>query len=195
MLLTSQKDQILLKNFINGDNDSFEILLERYKNRLFAFIISKVKDRDLAEDIFQETMIKVINSLKRGNYNEEGKFLPWIMRIAHNLVIDYFRKKAKIRDFSSKDDYNIFDFLDSGEIDQQDVMIKKQIFLELKNLINELPNDQRKVLKLRYFEEMSFKKISRITGVSINTALGRMRYALINIRKIANEKNIDLYIK
>ncbi len=195
MLLTSQKDQILIKNFINGDNDSFEILLKRYKNRLFAFIISKVKDRDLAEDIFQETMIKVINSLKRGNYNEEGKFLPWIMRIAHNLVIDHFRKKAKIRDFSSKDDYNIFDFLDSGEIDQQDVMIKKQIFLELKNLINELPSDQRKVLKLRYFEEMSFKKISRITGVSINTALGRMRYALINIRKIADEKNIDLYIK
>ena len=195
MLLTSQKDQNLVKNFINGDNDSFEILLERYKIRLFAFIISKVKDRDLAEDIFQETMIKVINSLKRGNYNEEGKFLPWIMRIAHNLVIDYFRKKAKIRDFSSKDDYNIFDFLDSGEIDQQDLMIKKQIFLELKNLINELPNDQRKVLKLRYFEEMSFKKISKITGVSINTALGRMRYALINIRKIADEKNIDLYIK
>ena len=193
MLLTSQKDQILVKNFINGDNDSFEILLERYKIRLFAFIISKVKDRDLAEDIFQETMIKVINSLKRGNYNEEGKFLPWIMRIAHNLVIDYFRKKAKIRDFSSKDDYNIFDFLDSGEIDQQDLMIKKQIFLELKNLINELPNDQRKVLKLRYFEEMSFKKISKITGVSINTALGRMRYALINLRALSKKHHVDLH--
>tara|TARA_B100001758_G_C18394386_1_gene604952 strand:- start:352 stop:939 length:588 start_codon:yes stop_codon:yes gene_type:complete len=195
MLSKTLADQVLVKKFIKGDNNSFELLLTRHKDRVFAFIISKVKNRDLAEDIFQDTLIKVINSLQKGRYNEEGKFLPWVMRIAHNLVIDYFRKESKMRKIRPSSDFDIFDVLDNGNTNQEEIMIQRQVYHDLKLLIEKLPEDQMEVLKLRYFEDMSFKKISDLTGVSINTALGRMRYALINLRKLALQEKIDLQVK
>ena len=195
MLSNTLADQVLVKRFLKGDNNSFELLLIRHRNRVFAFIMSKVKNRDLAEDIFQDTLIKVINSLQKGKYNEEGKFLPWMMRIAHNLVIDYFRKESKMRKIRPTSEFDIFDVLDDGSKNQEEVMIQSQVHSDLKLLIEQLPEDQMEVLKLRYFEDMSFKKISDLTGVSINTALGRMRYALINLRKLAVQQNIDLQLK
>jgi len=195
MLSHTLTDQVLVKNFLNGDNLSFEHLLNRHKNRVFAFIMSKVKNRDLTEDIFQDTLIKVINSLQKGKYNEEGKFLPWMMRIAHNLVIDHFRKESKMRKIRPTSEFDIFDVLDDGSKNQEEIMIQTQVYSDLRLLIEQLPEDQMDVLKLRYFEEMSFKKISDLTGVSINTALGRMRYALINLRKLAEQKQIDLLLK
>ena len=195
MLSNNPTDQVLVQDFLKGDSFAFEKLLLRHKNRVYAFIISKVKNSDLADDIFQDTFIKVINSLNKGKYNEEGKFLPWMMRIAHNLVIDYFRKDAKMRMVRANSDFDIFDILDDGNKNQEDIMINNQINSDLLKLIEQLPSDQMDVLKLRYFEDMSFKKISDITGVSINTALGRMRYALINLRKLAQEQHIDLQLK
>ncbi len=195
MLSKTISDQVLVKNFLNGDNSSFEQLLNRHKNRVFAFIMSKVKNRDLTEDIFQDTFIKVINSLQKGKYNEEGKFLPWMMRIAHNLVIDHFRKESKMRKIRPTSEFDIFEVLDDGSKNQEQVMIQDQVHADLKDLIEMLPEDQKEVLKLRYFEDMSFKKISASSGVSINTALGRMRYALINLRKLAEKHHIDLQVK
>ena len=195
MLSNNPTDQVLVQDFLKGDSFAFEKLLLRHKNRVYAFIISKVKNSDLADDIFQDTFIKVINSLNKGKYNEEGKFLPWMMRIAHNLVIDYFRKDAKMRMVRANSDFDIFDILDDGNKNQEEIMINNQINSDLLELIEQLPSDQMDVLKLRYFEDMSFKKISDITGVSINTALGRMRYALINLRKLAQEQHIDLQLK
>jgi RNA polymerase sigma-70 factor (ECF subfamily) len=195
MLSHTLTDQVLVKNFLKGDNLSFKHLLNRHKNRVFAFVMSKVKNRDLTEDIFQDTLIKVINSLQKGKYNEEGKFLPWMMRIAHNLVIDHFRKESKMRKIRPTSEFDIFDVLDDGSKNQEEVMIQTQVYSDLRLLIEQLPEDQMEVLKLRYFEEMSFKKISDLTGVSINTALGRMRYALINLRKLAEQKKIDLLLK
>ena len=192
MLSSVLSDQELVRNYINGDNSSFEILLTRHKSRVFAFIMSKIKSRDITEDIFQDTFIKVINSLQRGKYNEEGKFLPWMMRIAHNLVIDYFRKEAKMKKIRPTDEFNIFDVINDGSRNQEEDMIRKRVHSDLNMLINGLPEDQMEVLKMRYFEDMSFKRIADITGVSINTALGRMRYALINLRKLAEEQCIDL---
>lgn len=192
MLLSETADQELVKNYLNGDNSSFEFLLKRHKSRVFAFIMSKIKNRDITEDIFQDTFIKVINSLQRGKYNEEGKFLPWMMRIAHNLVIDHFRKESKMRKVRPTDEFNIFDIINNGDRGQDEEMIRTRVHADLNMLIKDLPEDQMEVLKMRYFEDMSFKKISEITGVSINTALGRMRYALINLRKLAEEQCIDL---
>ena len=195
MLSSVLSDQELIRNYINGDNSSFEILLTRHKSRVFAFIMSKIKNRDITEDIFQDTFIKVINSLQRGKYNEEGKFLPWMMRIAHNLVIDHFRKEAKMRKVRPTAEFDIFDVLDDGNKDQEEVMMQTQVHADLKALIEQLPKDQKEVLKMRYFEDLSFKQISDLTGTSINTALGRMRYALINLRKLAEKQHIDLQVK
>ena len=195
MLLENRTDKELVELFLSGNNKSFEFLLNRHKRKVFSFIMSKVKNYDIAEDIFQDTFIKVINSLKKGIYNEEGKFLPWIMRISHNLVIDYFRKESKTRKVRVTDEFNIFDLLDNGNIDQQEMLIKDQVYSDLNLLIEKLPEDQKTVLKMRYLEDMSFKKISEIQNISINTALGRMRYAIINLRKLADKKRIDLQIK
>jgi RNA polymerase sigma-70 factor (ECF subfamily) len=195
MLSNNLTDQVLIKFFLNGDNKSFEELLSRHKNRVFAFIMSKVKNRDITEDIFQDTFIKVINSLKKGKYNEEGKFLPWMMRISHNLVIDHFRKESKMRKIRPTSEFDIFDILDDGRKNQEDLMIQTQVHADLNILIEQLPEDQKEVLKMRYFEDLSFKKISELTGASINTALGRMRYALINLRKLAEKQHIDLQVK
>ena len=192
MLTSVLSDQDLVKEYLSGNNASFEVLLTRHKNRVFAFIMSKIKNRDITEDIFQDTFIKVINSLQKGKYNEEGKFLPWMMRIAHNLVIDHFRKESKMKNIRPSEEFNIFDVINDGSRGQDNEMIRRRVHSDLNMLIKDLPEDQMQVLKMRYFEDMSFKDISEITGVSINTALGRMRYALINLRNLAAEKNIDL---
>jgi len=195
MLLDNFSDQVLVQNFLNGDNKSFEVLLSRHKSRVFAFIMSKVKNRDITEDIFQDTFIKVINSLQKGKYNEEGKFLPWMMRISHNLVIDHFRKESKMRKIRPTLEFDIFDVIDDGSKNQEEIMIQTQVHSDLKILIEQLPSDQKEVLKMRYFEDLSFKEISDLTDSSINTALGRMRYALINLRKLAEKQHIDLQVK
>tara|TARA_Y100000739_G_scaffold42623_1_gene32250 strand:- start:1162 stop:1746 length:585 start_codon:yes stop_codon:yes gene_type:complete len=185
-------DSVLVSKYISGDEKSLEVLFKRHKQRIYSFIYSKVYDRDLSEDIFQDTFIKVIKTLKLGNYNEEGKFISWVTRIAHNLVIDHFRKNKRIPKFENSHDFDIFSVLKNSDIDIENQMIKNQIHSEVKKLINFLPNDQKEVLVYRYYNDLSFKEISEKTGVSINTSLGRMRYALINLRNIIKSKNISL---
>ncbi|MCL6273520.1 sigma-70 family RNA polymerase sigma factor [Muricauda sp. 2012CJ35-5] len=185
-------DSILVKNYIGGDEKSLEVLINRHNQRISSFIYSKVLDRDVAEDIFQDTFIKVIKTLKRGSYSEEGKFLPWVMRIAHNLIIDHFRKNKRMPKFEGSDDFNIFSVIKDEKLNAEKQIIKDQIDSDLTLLIEELPEDQKEVLMMRIYKDMSFKEISENTGVSINTALGRMRYALINLRKIVDRNNIVL---
>lgn len=182
----------LVKQYIDGDENALSILISRHQQKIFGFIFSKVYDKDLAEDIFQDTFIKVIRTLKRGKYNEEGKFLPWVMRIAHNLVIDYFRKSNRMPKFEGKGDFEILDFITDDNLNAEHQIIKSQIESDLLELINELPDDQLEVLEMRIFKEMSFKEIAFKTNVSINTALGRMRYALINLRKIIDKHQVVL---
>ncbi len=185
-------DAILVSNYIKGDESALETLVYRHKHRIYSFIYSKVYDRDVAEDIFQDTFIKVIRTLKKGAYNEEGKFLPWVMRISHNLVIDFFRKNNRMPKFSNTDEFNIFSVLSDNSLNAESSLIKEQVETDVRRLVDELPDDQRQVLLMRIYEDLSFKEISDKTGVSINTALGRMRYALINLRKIIDKHNIIL---
>lgn len=185
-------DAILVSNYIKGDESSLEILIKRHKQRIYSFIYSKVFDRDIAEDVFQDTFIKVIRTLKRGKYNEEGKFLPWVMRIAHNLVIDHFRKNNRMPKFDNSGDFDIFSVISDNSLNAEKVMVKEQVEADVRRLIDELPEDQKEVLVMRMYNDMSFKEISERTGVSINTALGRMRYALINMRKVIEKHNIVL---
>ncbi|TYA59093.1 RNA polymerase sigma factor [Formosa maritima] len=185
-------DAALVRNYINGDESALEILITRHKQRIYSFIYSKVFDKDIAEDIFQDTFIKVIRTLKKGKYNEEGKFLPWVMRISHNLVIDHFRKNSRMPKFSNAGDFNIFSVLSDNSLDAERSIIKDQVESDIRKVIEELPDDQKEVLMMRMYNDMSFKEISDKTGVSINTALGRMRYALINMRKIIDKHNIIL---
>ena len=185
-------DSELVSSYIKGDEKSLEILIKRHKQRIYSFIYSKVLDRDLTEDVFQDTFIKVVRTLKLGNYNEQGKFVSWVMRIAHNLVIDHFRKNKRIPKFENSYDFDIFSVLSDSSLDAEKSMIKSQILNDVKKLIEYLPNDQKEVLKYRFYNDMSFKEISDKTGVSINTSLGRMRYALINLRNIIDKKNIVL---
>jgi RNA polymerase sigma-70 factor (ECF subfamily) len=185
-------EAILVKQYIDGDEKSLSTLINRHQQKIFSFIFSKVYDKDLAEDIFQDTFIKVIRTLKRGKYNEEGKFLPWVMRIAHNLVIDHFRKSNRMPKFEGKGDFEILDFMTDGDLNAERQIIKSQIEADLHELIKELPQDQLEVLEMRIFKEMSFKEIAFKTDVSINTALGRMRYALINLRKIIEKHQVVL---
>lgn len=185
-------DAFLVNAYIKGNEQALSELITRHKQRIYSFIYSKVFDRDIAEDIFQDTFIKVIKTLKKGGYNEEGKFLPWVMRIAHNLVIDHFRKNNRMPKFESHDDFNIFSVLSDGDLNIEKRMIKMQVEDDVRRLIQELPDDQKEVLVMRIYKEMSFKEISEQTGVSINTALGRMRYALINLRKVIDKHNIIL---
>jgi RNA polymerase sigma factor (sigma-70 family) len=185
-------DSVLVSNYINGSEKSLEVLVIRHKQRIFSFILSKVLDREIAEDIFQDTFIKVINTLKRGRYNEEGKFLPWVMRIAHNLVIDHFRRNKRIPTFRNTDEFDIFTVISDEVLNVEKQLIKDQILNDIKGLIVELPEDQKEVLIMRMYKDMSFKEIAENTDVSINTALGRMRYALINLRKLIEKHNIIL---
>lgn len=188
-------DSRLVDAYISGNESALAELIDRHKNKVYGFIFSKVLDKNTAEDIFQDTFVKVILTLKEGKYSEEGKFLPWIMRIAHNLTIDYFRSKSRIPMIGETfvdEDFSIFDFLADPEDCSETKIIKSQIDSELRMIIDYLPEDQQEVLRLRIFKGLSFKEIAEETGVSINTALGRMRYALINLRKVIEDKNLTL---
>ena len=192
MVYNKLSDSQLISDYIKGNEYCLEILIIRHKQKLYNFIYSKIQDRDLTEDVFQDTFIKVIRTLKLGNYNEEGKFVSWVMRIAHNLVIDHFRKNKRLQKFQSSENFDIFSVLKDNTLDAEDNLIKNQIDNDVRDLIELLPNDQKEVLIYRFYNDLSFKEISYKTGVSINTSLGRMRYALINLRSIISKKNISL---
>ncbi len=192
MGIQKETDSSLIKGYLEGNEAFLEILIKRHQQRLYSFIYSKIKDKDLTEDIFQDTFIKVIKTLKKGNYNEEGKFLPWVMRISHNLVIDYFRKNNRMPKFKNTDDFNIFSVLGDNSLNAEKQLIQDQIYDDVRELVKGLPDEQKEVLIMRMYKDMSFKEISENTGVSINTALGRMRYALINMRKLIEKNKIIL---
>ena len=185
-------DQELVRQYLDGKGSAFELLLSRHKDRIFTHIILMIKDRSLAEDIFQETFIKVINTLRKGKYNEEGKFLPWVMRIAHNLVIDHFRRNKKMPMVRSDENYDVFSTIKRDDPNIEHDLINGQIDNDVKRLIQHLPKEQREVVILRHYLKLSFKEIAEKTDVSINTALGRMRYALINLRKLIEDNKIEL---
>jgi len=188
-------DSLLIERYLDGNEIALEYIINKHQQKIFNFIYSKVHDRDISEDIFQETFIKVIKTLKNGVYNEEGKFLPWVMRISHNLVIDFFRKNNRIKTINSKEDIDIFQFISDGSPNAESVLINDQIIKDIQKLIQELPDDQKEVLIMRLYRDMSFKEIAENTKVSINTALGRMRYAIINLRKLIKENNMFLTTK
>ena len=190
--IQTSTDAHLVSCYIKGDENALSTLINRHQQRLYNFIYSKVFDRTITEDVFQDTFIKVIRTLKRGKYNEEGKFLPWVMRISHNLVIDHFRKNNRMPKFDNTGEFSIFSVLSDSSLNAEKQIIKEQVESDLRRLIEELPDDQKDVLMMRMYQDMSFKEISDKTGVSINTALGRMRYALINLRKVIDQKNIIL---
>jgi RNA polymerase sigma-70 factor (ECF subfamily) len=195
-MLSEKSDEFLIKQFKSGNNQCFDIILNKYQQRVFSYILKMVKDQDLANDIFQEVFIKVITNLKKENYNHEGKLISWILRIAHNQVIDFFRKDAKMpiagRSSNLSEDFNIFDLINLEEDSIEDVIVNEQIISDIRQLVEYLPEDQKQVVKMRYFNQMNFKDIAEKTDVSINTSLGRMRYALINLRKLISEKKLVL---
>ncbi len=183
----------LIHEFLEGKPSSLQELIERHQTRLYSYIFVMVKDKQLADDLFQDTFVKVINTLKSGNYNDEGKFIQWVMRIAHNLVIDHFRKQKKLNFAEvANDQYNLMDTLKVTDPNIEDVLVTEQIHKDIQVLMGHLPVEQKEVLYLRCYAGLSFKDIAEQTEVSINTALGRMRYALINLRKLIKEKNIIL---
>lgn len=185
MRISEFDDSALVKLYQSGNEAALEVLIQRYQSRLFSYIVVRIGDRELAEDVFQDCFIKVIQTLRKGNYNEEGKFLPWVMRIAHNLIIDHFRRAKRMPQAeTSYDDFDLFDVLDSGDRNAEQEVIRQQKIRMVRDLIAQLPEEQREVLIMRQYADMSFKEIAERTGVSINTALGRMRYALINLRKL-----------
>ena len=190
--IKEKNDSVLVKGYMDGCEHSLAVLIKRHKLKIYNFIYSKVFDRDIAEDIFQDTFIKVIKTLRKGAYQEEGKFLPWVMRISHNLVIDHFRKKNRIPIFESKDEFDIFQIIGDDVPNIEINMIDNQVVEDIQKLIAKLSIDQRDVLTMRLYKDMSFKEIAETSGVSINTALGRMRYAVINIRKLIEEHQIVL---
>ncbi|MFO0495840.1 MAG: RNA polymerase sigma factor [Flavobacteriia bacterium] len=194
MIMKRLDDRELVSLYIDGNEKAFEQLLMRHKEKMFRFIYLKVRDRDLAEDLFQETFVKIINTLKLGAYNEEGKFLPWAMRIAHNLVIDHFRRSSKVRMISEssslKDDFNIFSVLANDSKNVQEQWIYDELEQQMVELIEHLPENQKDILKMRIFQDLSFKDIAEMEDISINTALGRMRYALINLRKLIEKHQL-----
>ncbi|KAF0194170.1 MAG: RNA polymerase sigma-70 factor ECF subfamily [Bacteroidetes bacterium] len=189
----SVSDQELINRYLDGKEICLEQLIHRHKNKVFSYILMVVKDKQHADDIFQDTFIKVIHTLRSGTYKEEGKFIQWVMRIAHNLVIDHFRKSRRIPIVDSpNDEFNIFDNLRIYDESAEDRIINEQIHRDVRALIDFLPPEQREVLVMRHYSDMSFKEIAEQTDVSINTALGRMRYALINLRKLIEQKEITL---
>ncbi|MFM6976458.1 MAG: RNA polymerase sigma factor [Sphingobacteriaceae bacterium] len=179
-----KSDQELIHLFLKGHQPSLEVLIRRHKSKIYTSIYLMVKDSYLAEDIFQDTFIKVVNTLKAGRYNEEGKFLPWVLRISHNLVIDYFRKEKRTPVITNVEGFDIFEVIKFYDESMEDRMVRQQTHQDLKRLIQLLPSEQKEVLIMRHYGELSFKEIADNTGVSINTALGRMRYALNNLRKM-----------
>lgn len=185
-------DALLVQDYVAGKEDALATLIKRHESKIYGFIYSKVSDRDVANDIFQDTFIKVIKTLKSNSYNEEGKFLPWVMRISHNLVIDYFRKNKKMPMYRETEEFSVFSIMSDDSLTIENQLIANQVELDIQKLIEELPEDQKEVLIMRMYKDMSFKEISEITGVSINTSLGRMRYALMNLRKVIDKHQIIL---
>ena len=184
-------DNELIVSYQSGNEQALKTLIARYEKRLFSYIMLSVKNKELAEDIFQDTFIKVINTIRSGNYREEGKFFQWIMRIANNLKIDYYRKVQRMPMFDSGDsDFDIFDVISTHEDSVEQKIIREQIYNDLHHVIDYLPEEQKEVLVMRIYQDYSFKEISEITGVSINSALGRMRYALINLRKLIAKNKV-----
>ncbi len=188
MHTTEKSDEHLVKEFIAGSHVAFNALLNRHKDKVYSYILFLVKDAESAQDVFQDTFFKVINTLKSGTYKEEGKFIQWVMRISHNLVIDLFRKGKKFPTIESNDENDVFEFLNFSEPSVEDQMIDEQISYNVRRLIDQLPPEQREVLIMRHYLDMSFKEIADRTDVSINTALGRMRYAIINLRKMIRNR-------
>lgn len=183
-------DAVLVRRYVHGDEQALAQLIDRHQVKIYSFIFSKVRDRDLSEDIFQDTFIKVIHTLKKGKYNEEGKFVSWVVRIAHNLIIDYYRKNNKMQMQRENEEFSIFRYMEDNSPSVEDALAQLQAEKEICGLLELLPDDQQEVVKLRIFEDLSFKEIAEQTGVSINTALGRMRYAVLNMRKILEQKTI-----
>lgn len=190
-----ENDQDLVQAYIKGDHSAIEVLINRHRSKVYTYILLTIKNQPLAEDIFQETFIKVIQSLRAGKYRDNGRFLSWVIRIAHNLIIDYFRKEKQMNSVSNDDtEVDLFNSKKLSDDNIEEIIVNNQIKSEIRSLINELPDDQREVVLLRHYGELSFKEIADQTGVSINTALGRMRYALINLRKMIKEKDLSLTV-
>ena len=192
MNVKALNDQQLINHYLKGNEKAFETLLVRHKDKIYTSIYLFVKDHDLAEDIFQEVFIKIIDTLRKGKYNHEGKFLQWAMRISYNLCVDYFRRAKRRTKVSPSETFDIFDVLEVKDDNMETTMIKSQTHRRVRELVDLLPPEQREVVILRHYADMSFKEIAALTRVSINTALGRMRYALINIRKMIDERHIQL---
>lgn len=194
MAMKRLDDRDLISLYIGGNEKAFEVLLLRHKDKIFRYIYMKVRDRALADDIFQEAFVKIINTLKLGTYNEEGKFLPWAMRISHNLVIDHFRRNSKMKMISESsslnEDFNIFSVLSQEDKNVEQQMTYDELENQMVDLIEHLPPAQKEILRMRIFQDMSFKDIAESEDISINTALGRMRYALINLRKLIDKHNL-----
>jgi len=188
------EDQELVALYIRGNEQAFEVLLMRHKNKIYNYVFSKIRDHAVSQDVFQDAFMKIVRTLKKGSYNEEGKFLPWAMRIAHNLVIDHFRRSNKVKmvsETSSKsEDFNIFSILKIEEENVEDVITREELEVQMVELVQHLPTTQKEILEMRIFQGMSFKDIAEQENISINTALGRMRYALINIRKMIEKYNL-----
>ena len=191
--LNKLADDQLVKAYAAGDNAAFDVLLSRYKTRLYTYINNIVKNDDIADDIFQEAFVKVITTIRQGRYTDDGRFASWIMRIAHNLIIDHYRQeKSENTVTTDNDDYDLLNRADYSDLSIEDIMIDRQIRNDVRRIVEALPENQREVLKMRFYRDMSFKEIAEATNVSINTALGRMRYALMNMRRIARENQIVL---
>jgi RNA polymerase sigma factor (sigma-70 family) len=192
---SSSSDQDLVQAYIKGDHSAIEVLINRHRSKVYTYILLTIKNQQLAEDLFQETFIKVIQSLRGGKYKDNGKFLSWVIRIAHNLIIDHFRKEKQMNSISNDDsEVDLFNSKKLSDSNIEELIINSQIKSEIRILINELPDDQREVVLLRHYGGLSFKEIADQTDVSINTALGRMRYALINLRKLIQEKKLSLTV-
>jgi RNA polymerase sigma-70 factor (ECF subfamily) len=185
-------DALLVKDYVAGDENALTILINRHQSKIYGFIYSKLSDRDISDDIFQDTFIKVIKTLKSNSYNEEGKFLPWVMRISHNLIIDHYRRNKKMPMYRETEEFSIFSIMSDNVPNIESQLITSQVENDLRKLIEELPAEQKEVLMMRMYQDLSFKEISETTGVSINTALGRMRYAIMNLRKVIDKHQIIL---
>lgn len=192
MKYTIISDDTLVRSFQSGDSSSLSKLLRQNQSKVYGFILSKVQDSELAKDLLQDTFVKIILSLKQNKYNEQGKFISWSLRIAHNIIIDHFRREKRLPKHENVHGMDVFDFIEDYCISHESKMINRQIFSELKELVAALPQDQKQIIHLRIFMGMSFKEIAEQTGVSINTALGRMRYAILNMRR--SSENSDLYL-
>jgi len=191
-MYASFSDKELINKYLSGYNICLEELIKRHKRKVFSYIYLVVKDRDLADDLFQDTFIKVINQLRGGFYNDEGKFLPWVLRIAHNITIDHFRKIKKLNIIENSENFCALDNVKVYDECIEDKLIMNQILKDVSKLVELLPDEQREILNLRFYQNLSFKDIADMHNISINTALGRMRYAVLNLRKLAKEKNIIL---